>query len=128
MKKIILFICLFLSVTLSAQKPDSTVIPTCQQVDTTKELYVDYTVVLFESNDSIDLSGVVVMSDVVEPLVVFYVNPDNFETKNLCVLGLHEGESIIERYKFSKEFADYLVEIHKSTYPNIKVIPVYSKR
>ena len=78
MKKLILLICLFVSVTLSAQiNQDSLIIPTCQQVDTTKQIYVSYSVILFESNDSINLNSVIMMTDVVVPYIVAYVDPKN---------------------------------------------------
>ena len=129
MKKLILLICLFVSVTLSAQiNQDSLIIPTCQQVDTTKQIYVSYSVILFESNDSINLNSVIMMTDVVVPYIVAYVDPKNYEMKNLCVLGLRDGEFIVDRFNISEEYANYLVDIHKSDYPNVKIVPIYSER
>ena len=129
MKKLILLICLFVSVTLSAQiNQDSLIIPTCQQVDTTKQIYVDYSVVLFETNDSMNLNNVVVMTDAVVPYIVVYFDSKNYEMKNLCVLGLRDNEFIGDRFKFYKEYANYLVDIHKSNYPNIKIVPIYSEQ
>lgn len=129
MKKLILLICLFVSVTLSAQiNQDSLIIPTCQIVDTTKSIYVSYLVILFETSDSIDLSNVTLNTDVVIPYDVVYVDPKSYEIKNLCVLGFRDGEFIVDRFNLTEEYANYLVEVHKSVYPNVKSIKTYSER
>lgn len=129
MKKLMFLICLFVSVSLSAQiNRDSIVVPTCLKVDTTKQIYVDYSVILFESTDSIDLNSVIVMNDVVVPYIVVYVDPKINKLKNLCVLGLRDDEFIVDRFNICKEYADYLVDIYKSVYPNIKIVPIYSER
>lgn len=129
MKKLILLICLFVSVTLSAQvNQDSLIIPTCQIVDTTKSIYVDYSVILFESSDSIDLSNVRMKTDIVVPYDVIYVEPNTYEIKYLCVLGMRNDEFIVDRFSFCEDYANYLVEVHKPIYPNVRIIKTYSER
>ena len=129
MKKLILLICLFVSVTLSAQiNQDSVIIPTCQIADTTKSIYVSYLVVLFESNDSINLNSVIVMAETIVPYIIIDINPENYTFKNLCVLALRDEVFVVDRFNICKEYADYLVDIHKSDYPNVKIVPIYSER
>ncbi len=127
MKKIFLLLFLLLSLTLFAQNKQDTIVPTCQLVDTTEQVYVAYSVILFETTDSIDLKNITVMDDLVEPDVIIYFDPATFEAKNLCMLGLKDGNFFKNRFGFAEEFAKYLVDKHKKYYPNVKIMPVYSK-
>lgn len=129
MKKLFFLICLFVSVTLSAQiNQDSLIMPTCQLVDTTKSIYVNYLVVLFESSDSIDLSNVTLKTDILIPYDVVYVDPKTYEIKNLCILGFRDGEFVDNPFNLYEEYAKYLVDIHKSVYSNTRIIKTYSER
>lgn len=128
MKKLLLLIFLLISVTLNAQVNTDTIVPTCQIEDTTKSIYVTYSVILFETTDSIILNSVTIKDDAVIPYTMVSFDPVTYEAKNLCVLGLRDGDFILDRFGFTEEFAKYLLQIHKSIYPNVYILKSYSER
>ena len=62
-------------------------------------------------------------------IVIVTYNSDAIINNCLTSISLEKNEVfVVDRFNICKEYADYLVDIHKSDYPNVKIVPIYSER
>jgi hypothetical protein len=123
---IIIFILAFNLFHLKAQvevSSDSLILPSCLDTNFYKEQlrgwYVHYVVILFESENPIDISTIKIKTDEVKPYDVVYYDPETLKVTYYCYLGLNMDD--IDPFKFTESYAKYLFDLYQPDYPKIKI-------